>query len=363
MMRRIVQRSLIALAVTLLPIGSALASNCSSNPFTLANGQVADATQVMANFNNLLNCANNNLAHNGANSDITSLSALTTPLTVAQGGTGSATLTAHDILVGNGVSPILSTLAPSTSGNLPVSNGTDWIASQTLGGAYLITLTAGSINLSSSPINEAEVNSIAAAATTNIGAAAGNFVVISGNTGITAFDSIQGGARRTLVFTGTPTITASGNIIMPASYTVVAGDVLTFRSEGGGIWTLESYALQTGGVLGPASAAQTLAGTDNRHALTALGFAGNNSIAANGFYKLPAGLIIQWGSVAVAGSSTSTVTFPTAFPSSALSITTTYNTASPPANSATATAISASQMTVANGSGSPQTIFWMAIGN
>src|SRR6185437_5116279 len=33
-----------------------LAANCSSNPFTLTNGQTADATQVMANFNNLLNC-------------------------------------------------------------------------------------------------------------------------------------------------------------------------------------------------------------------------------------------------------------------------------------------------------------------
>jgi hypothetical protein len=34
----------------------------------------------MANFNNILSCANGNLAHNGANSDITSLSGLLTPL-------------------------------------------------------------------------------------------------------------------------------------------------------------------------------------------------------------------------------------------------------------------------------------------
>lgn len=95
-------------------------------------------------------------------------------------------------------------------------------------------------------INEAEVNSIAAAATTDIGAQAGNFIVISGNTGITSFGTIAGGARRTLVFTGTPTITASGNIILPASYAVVPGDVMTFRSEGGGIWTLESCALLSG---------------------------------------------------------------------------------------------------------------------
>jgi hypothetical protein len=40
----------------------------------------------------------------GANSSITSLSGLTTPLSVAQGGTGLATLTAHAVQVGNGTS-------------------------------------------------------------------------------------------------------------------------------------------------------------------------------------------------------------------------------------------------------------------
>lgn len=67
------------------------AANCSSYPYTLTNGQVADATQVMANFNNILSCGNNNLAKNGTNSDITSITGLLTPLSAAQGGTGLAT--------------------------------------------------------------------------------------------------------------------------------------------------------------------------------------------------------------------------------------------------------------------------------
>lgn len=70
---------------------AAHAANCSSYPYTLTNGQVADATQVMANFNTILSCANSNLAHNAANSDITSLSGLSTPLSVSQGGTGNTT--------------------------------------------------------------------------------------------------------------------------------------------------------------------------------------------------------------------------------------------------------------------------------
>lgn len=78
-------------AVLALCAAPALAANCSSFAYTLTNGQVADATQVMANFNNLLSCANSNLAHNGANSDITSLSGILTPLSASQGGTGQAT--------------------------------------------------------------------------------------------------------------------------------------------------------------------------------------------------------------------------------------------------------------------------------
>ena len=84
----------LALAGALFMACGAHAANCSTYPFTLTNGQTADATQVMANFNSILSCGNSNLAHNGANSDITSLTGLLTPLSVAQGGTGTTSLTA-----------------------------------------------------------------------------------------------------------------------------------------------------------------------------------------------------------------------------------------------------------------------------
>jgi hypothetical protein len=67
-------------------------------------------------------------AASGANSDITSITGLTTALTVAQGGTGSATLTANNVLLGNGTSA-LQVVAPSTTGNVLTSNGTTWISS------------------------------------------------------------------------------------------------------------------------------------------------------------------------------------------------------------------------------------------
>lgn len=60
-------------------------------PYTIANGQAIDAVPVMANFNALAALtpvAGAVAAAAGANNDITSLNALATPLTTAQGGTG-----------------------------------------------------------------------------------------------------------------------------------------------------------------------------------------------------------------------------------------------------------------------------------
>ena len=122
------KRLRLTLLAILLAIGAptlALAANCASYTYTLTNGTTADANQVMANFNTIMSCANNNLAHSGANSDITSLSSLSTPLSVSQGGTGLATLTAGSPLVGNGVGALaagLSTASNAISGNVALNN-------------------------------------------------------------------------------------------------------------------------------------------------------------------------------------------------------------------------------------------------
>lgn len=81
------KRLIAALVFLVFSASGAFALNCSGYSYTFVNGQIADASQVNSNFNTIMNCANNNLAHNGANSDITSLSGLTTPLSPSQGGT------------------------------------------------------------------------------------------------------------------------------------------------------------------------------------------------------------------------------------------------------------------------------------
>lgn len=63
-----------------------------------------------------------------------------TPVTVAQGGTGTTTLTANNVLLGNGTSAV-QTVAPGTNGNVLTSNGTTWTSAAPSGG--VTSLTAG----------------------------------------------------------------------------------------------------------------------------------------------------------------------------------------------------------------------------
>jgi hypothetical protein len=106
----------------------------STDAATVSQLTTAGATYLLkaSNLSDVANAttARGNLtaAKSGANSDITSLTGLTTPLTVAQGGTGAATLTANNVLLGNGTSAP-QVVAPSTAGNVLTSNGTTWVSS------------------------------------------------------------------------------------------------------------------------------------------------------------------------------------------------------------------------------------------
>jgi hypothetical protein len=72
---------------------------------------------------------------------------LSAPVSVANGGTGSTSLTANDVLLGNGTSAV-QVVAPGTSGNVLTSNGTTWqsTAPATPG---LVLLTSGTVSSAS----------------------------------------------------------------------------------------------------------------------------------------------------------------------------------------------------------------------
>jgi len=61
----------------------------------------------------------------GTLANVNLTSQVTGTLPVANGGTGAATLTANNVLLGNGTSA-LQAVAPSTAGNVLTSNGTTW---------------------------------------------------------------------------------------------------------------------------------------------------------------------------------------------------------------------------------------------
>ena len=60
--------------------------------------------------------------------DLADTDAITGTLPVANGGTGAATLTSNNVLLGNGTSAV-QVVAPGTSGNVLTSNGTTWDSS------------------------------------------------------------------------------------------------------------------------------------------------------------------------------------------------------------------------------------------
>jgi hypothetical protein len=145
-------------------------------PLTVAQGGTGASTSATAAF-----------ALKGANADITSITGLTTALTVVQGGTGSATLTANSVVLGNGTSALSGNLiAPSTSGNVLTSNGTTWTsASPTVAiTSYLIT-SSSDITLSGGTINGTTGQS----GQSNVGS---SFTMNIPATGIITFASIAG---------------------------------------------------------------------------------------------------------------------------------------------------------------------------
>lgn len=112
---------------------------------------------------------------------------------------------------------------------IKTSAANSWSATQTMSGAAF---------------NEAVRVDVASATTADIGAAASNYVRITGTTTITGLGTIGSGTRRHVVFGGALTLTHNAtSLILPggASITTAAGDTATFESEGSGNWRCISY--------------------------------------------------------------------------------------------------------------------------
>lgn len=110
--------------------------------------------------------------------------------------------------------------------------------------AQAITWILSKTHAMTAAINEAMAPSIASAATMNIGALVGNVAHVTGTTTVTAFDAVQAGTSRKLIFDGALMLTHNAvSLILPtaANITTVAGDAATFVSEGAGNWRCVNY--------------------------------------------------------------------------------------------------------------------------
>lgn len=87
-------------------------------------------------------------------------------------------------------------------------------------------------------------SNIASATTTDLSAATGDYVHITGTTTITGFGTAAAGVQRTLVFDAALNLTHNAtSLILPGatSLTTAAGDTAIFRSEGSGNWRCIEY--------------------------------------------------------------------------------------------------------------------------
>lgn len=102
-------------------------------------------------------------------------------------------------------------------------------------------------------INWAKATDIASATTTDIGAANGMVINITGTTTIASFGTAAAGVTRLLRFTGALTVTYNAtSMILPGSIdrTTEAGDRATFISLGSGNWLCFGYMKASGVAIG-----------------------------------------------------------------------------------------------------------------
>ncbi len=81
-------------------------------------------------------------------------------VTVAQGGTGLATLTANNVILGNGTSTP-NFVAPGTSGNVLTSNGTTWASTASTAGVVTLPCNARLTLTSGLPVTTSDVTAAA----------------------------------------------------------------------------------------------------------------------------------------------------------------------------------------------------------
>lgn len=151
--------------------------------------------------------------------------------------------------------------APSGGGGSPGGSTTQvqYNNAGAFGGDSDFTYDATNNVLTVPKLNTAKGTDIARATTTDIGAATGNFVHLTGTTTVTGLGTVAAGATRIVRFAGAGTLTHNAtSLILPggANITTAANDCALFVSEGSGNWRCIAYSKANGqSVVAPAAGA------------------------------------------------------------------------------------------------------------
>ena len=273
-------KKILALLFCLLSI-PAYAQIVNTLPFQLQNGTTADATQVMADFNQIVSNVNSNAANSGANSNITSLTGLTTPLgptfggsSVYTGGTSTGSANAQVVSTSpNGftltygkrvvfIAGLTNTTAatlsingttatnvyyPTPSGPLPLVGGemkSGNIVEAWFDGTQFQLITNNLSLLG-------PLTNLASATTADLGTVPTHNVNVTGGVTITSFGStaITAYPIYYLTFAGAATLTYNAtSLILPgqANITTAANDSAVAQYLGSGNWQIWSYQRASG---------------------------------------------------------------------------------------------------------------------
>lgn len=257
-------------------------------PFLLQNGTTADATQVDADFDAVVNDVNTNAAHNGTNTDITALNGLTVPITPAQGGsnvwvdplntsTGSANAqiiaspvpAGFSLTQGNRIAFLAAftntgpmTLNVNGTGATAVFRQTPLGPIACTGGEVVANNTIeaivdvfGFVLLENGAgISIGPYTALASASNTDLGSIPSHNISLTGTATITTFGSSANLAYPiyNIYFAGVMTITYnSGILVLPGAANIVtaAGDTAVMLYGGLGSWIMASYTRANGQAL------------------------------------------------------------------------------------------------------------------
>lgn len=234
-----------------------------------------------------------------------------TALAVTSGGTGLATLAAGDILYASGANTLAKLATASTTTSVLLSGNT----APTWGKVALASAVSGTLPVANGGTGQtsasAAINALVPTQTSN----SGKYLKTDG-TSVSWEDVTAGGVGTvTEVQSGNgmnfTTISGAGAVTMgtPTTLTISTINEVTATSHAHAInFPVSSVRGQTG---------DTALATGNIVLTDLQSFA--RSLNSNGYQKLPGGLIIQWGNASIS-STTTVVSFSTAFVSACYSI-------------------------------------------